>query len=291
MVDPWRKSDLQLPAASRALEQQSTARQLQDELDHVLPLVEVGRGLALECLEQERCGEIPLQGKKEVDKRPCDTDAHTGPAGVVQRREKVDRSCGRSVVEVDLTVVVDEGQLSRHSSGRSGVPGRPSGKSSASRRATGPGTSSETSPPNAAISFTPLEETKLTCGLAMTYTVSTSGASVRLSWFIWNSHSKSEMTRRPLTIAFASHLRAKSTTNSRKTSISTLPRPERASRRNSIRSSTVNVGCLWWGVPTTPTTTRSKIPAARVITSTCPFVTGSYEPGAIAVITAAPRRA
>ena len=27
-----------------------------------------------------------------------------------------------------------------------------------------------------------------------------------MSWFIWNSHSKSEITRRPLTITFASQL-------------------------------------------------------------------------------------
>ena len=38
------------------------------------------------------------------------------------------------------------------------------------------------------------------------------------------------------------------------------------------------------GLPTTPTTTRSKIAAARAITSTWPIVTGSYEPGQIAVI-------
>src|SRR5207247_890537 len=148
-----------------------------------------------------------------------------------------------------------------HSPGFSGVPGLPSGKSTLNRAATGSGTSSDTSPPNAAISFTPLDETKLTCGLAITYTVSMSGARWRLSWFIWNSHSKSEMTRRPLTITFASHLRAKSTTSSRKTSISTLPRPESASRRNSTRSSTVKVGSLWCGVLTAPTPPRSTIPA------------------------------
>ncbi len=62
------------------------------------------------------------------------------------------------------------------------------------------GTNSSTFPPNEAISFTPLEETKLNCGLAMTYTVSMSGASVRFRWFIWNSHSKSEIARSPLTI-------------------------------------------------------------------------------------------
>ena len=106
-----------------------------------------------------------------------------------------------------------------------------------------------------------------------------SGASVRFSWFIWNSHSKSEITRRPFTITFASHLRAKSTTSSLKTSTSTFSIPSSAWRRKSTRSSTENIGCLCCGAPTTPTTTRSKIPAARRITSTCPFVTGSYVPG------------
>jgi hypothetical protein len=52
--------------------------------------------------------------------------------------------------------------------GFSGAPGLPFGNFSASRRATVSGTSSSTFPPNAAISFTPLDETKLTCGLAIT---------------------------------------------------------------------------------------------------------------------------
>ena len=55
-----------------------------------------------------------------------------------------------------------------HSCGFSGVPGRPFGNSSLNRRATGSGTSSSTLPPKLAISLTPLEETKLTCGLAIT---------------------------------------------------------------------------------------------------------------------------
>src|SRR5207248_2183356 len=55
-----------------------------------------------------------------------------------------------------------------YSPGFSGVPGRPFGNSSANRRATGSGTSSSTLPPKAAISLTPLLETKLTCGLAIT---------------------------------------------------------------------------------------------------------------------------
>ena len=49
-----------------------------------------------------------------------------------------------------------------HSAGFSGVPGRPFGNISLKRFATGAGTSAETSPPNAAISLTPLDDTKLT---------------------------------------------------------------------------------------------------------------------------------
>src|SRR4029450_1124254 len=55
-----------------------------------------------------------------------------------------------------------------HSPGFCGVPGRPSGNSSAKRLATTAGTSASTFPPNEAISFTPLEETKLTSGLPLT---------------------------------------------------------------------------------------------------------------------------
>lgn len=52
--------------------------------------------------------------------------------------------------------------------------------SSWNRRATGAGTSASTFPPNEAISFTPLDETKLYCEFAIRYMVSISGASVRL---------------------------------------------------------------------------------------------------------------
>jgi hypothetical protein len=83
------------------------------------------------------------------------------------------------------------------------------------------------------------------------------------------------MTRRPLTIAFACQRRANSTTSSEKTSTSTLSRSPTASCRNSTRSSRLKSGVLWRGLATTPTTTRSKIDAAREITSTCPIVTGS----------------
>jgi len=55
-----------------------------------------------------------------------------------------------------------------HSPGFSGVPGRPSGNISTNLLATAAGTRPSTFPPNDAISFTPLEETKLTSGLAIT---------------------------------------------------------------------------------------------------------------------------
>src|SRR5581483_1978213 len=221
-------------------------------------------------------GDVAVAGAVEADQ----AHAVLLPRGVEQPRRR------RAVVAHDgeaRSELVDH-----YSPGFSGVPGRPFGKSSLNRRATGSGTSAETSPPKTAISFTPLDETKLTLGLAITYTVSTSGARWRFSWFIWNSHSKSEITRSPFTIAFASQRCANSTTSSRKTSISTLSSEPSATRRNSTRSSIVNIGCLCAGLPTTPTTTRSKMPAARVITSRCPFVTGSYEAGQIAVIIRTP---
>ena len=83
-------------------------------------------------------------------------------------------------------------------------------------------TSPSTLPPNDAISLTPLEETKAYCGLDMTYIVSISGASRWLSRFIWNSHSKSAITRRPFTIVRAPCLRANSTTSSLNTSTTTF---------------------------------------------------------------------
>src|SRR5205809_159581 len=62
-----------------------------------------------------------------------------------------------------------------YSCGLTGAPDLALGNNSRKRRATAAGTSSSTFPPKAAISFTPLEETKLNLGLAITYTVSTSG--------------------------------------------------------------------------------------------------------------------
>jgi hypothetical protein len=139
-------------------------------------------------------------------------------------------------------------------------------------------------PPNEAISFTPLDETKAYSGLDITYIVSISGASRWLSRFIWNSHSKSAITRRPFTIVRAPCLRAKSTTSSLKTSTTTFSTSATACSRNATRSSTEKVVCLCCGSRTTPTTTRSKIAAARRMTSTCPSVTGSKVPGLMATI-------
>ena len=76
-----------------------------------------------------------------------------------------------------------------------------------------------------------------------------SGASWRFRWFIWNSHSKSEMTRSPFTIVVASCLRANSTTSSENTSTTTLLEPGRASSRKSTRSSTVKSVSLCVGSP------------------------------------------
>ena len=70
----------------------------------------------------------------------------------------------------EVVELVDENEnvhLSSRESTLVGSPERrvvPFGNFSARRRATASGTSSSTFPPNAAISFTPLDETKLTCG-------------------------------------------------------------------------------------------------------------------------------
>jgi hypothetical protein len=141
----------------------------------VIPLGELGlRPIAAE-LDDERCFPVPLQRHVHPDEVAGDADGEPVRSRVVQRGHVVSLRRFR-VVQVHLPVVVDERELAPHSPGFSGVPGLPFGKSSLNRRATGSGTRSDTSPPNAAISFTPLDETKLTCGLAITYTVSTSGA-------------------------------------------------------------------------------------------------------------------
>ena len=108
------------------------------------------------------------------------------------------------------------------------------------------------------------------------YIASISGASLRLSWFISNSYSKSEIARSPLTTAVAPCSRANSTSRLAMISTSTLPRSAVASSMNALRSSAVNsVFSLRTGLLTTPTTTLSKTLAVRVIMSRCPLVTGS----------------
>ena len=77
------------------------------------------------------------------------------------------------------------------------------------------------------------------------------------------------------TITFACQRRANSTTSSQKTSTSTFGSSVSASSRKPTRSSRLKSGFLCCGVPTTPTTIRSKIADARLITSTWPKVTGS----------------
>ena len=105
-----------------------------------------------------------------------------------------------------------------------------------------------------------------------------SAASLRLSWFISNSYSKSEIARSPLTIAVAPHSRANSTSRFVKTRTSTFSSPfaAMARSRNPWRSSAVNsVVDLRIDWPTTPTTTRSNTREVRVRMSRCPLVTGS----------------
>src|SRR5205085_204277 len=114
--------------------------------------------------------------------------------------------------------------------------------------------------------------------------LSMSGAILRFSWFISNSYSKSEIARRPLTIAVAPCSRAKSTRSVSKAFTCTLPKSWTSASMNSTRSAAGNTGvCLRTGWFTTPTTTLSNTSAARLMMSTWPSVTGSYVPGQIAV--------
>ena len=102
------------------------------------------------------------------------------------------------------------------------------------------------------------------------------GSSLRLSWAISNSYSKSEIARRPLTIALRLDSRANSTSRLEKICTSTLARSAVASSMKALRSSAVNrVFSLRIGLLTTPTTTRSKTSEVRVMMSRWPLVTGS----------------
>src|SRR3954454_25056822 len=114
--------------------------------------------------------------------------------------------------------------------------------------------------------------------------LSISGAILRFNWFISNSYSKSEIARSPFTILFAPFSRANSTTSVSKVFTCTLPRSAISASMNPIRSSALNsVFCLRTGWFTTATITLSNTPEQRRITSRCPNVTGSYEPGQIAM--------
>src|SRR3954471_21967587 len=111
-----------------------------------------------------------------------------------------------------------------------------------------------------------------------------SGAIFRLSWFISNSYSKSEIARRPFRIAFAPFSRAKSTISVENGLTSTLPRFCTSDATNSTRcSAEKSVFCLRTGWFTTATITLSNTSETRRMMSRCPSVTGSYEPGQTAV--------
>src|SRR3954447_11818527 len=110
--------------------------------------------------------------------------------------------------------------------------------------------------------------------------LSISGAIFRLSWFISNSYSKSEIARSPFTIACAPFSLAKSTTRFANDSTCTFTRFWTSSRRNATRSSALNSVCfLRTGWFTTATMTLSNTAAARLMMSRWPSVTGSYAPG------------
>src|SRR5215213_9911774 len=114
--------------------------------------------------------------------------------------------------------------------------------------------------------------------------LSMSGAIFRLSWFISNSYSKSEIARNPLTIALAPCSRAKSTSRVSKAFTCTCGYSVSCSSMNDTRSAALNrVCCFRTGRFTTPTTTLSNTLAARPMMSRWPKVTGSYEPGQTAV--------
>src|SRR5919107_221825 len=111
-----------------------------------------------------------------------------------------------------------------------------------------------------------------------------SGACIRLSWFISISYSKSEIARRPFTIARAPTCWANSTTRTSNAAERTLPIGLVASSMKLSRSSVENsVPPLRTGWLTIATTTSSNIAAARLMTSRCPFVIGSYDPGQTAM--------
>src|SRR5690606_35337677 len=100
----------------------------------------------------------------------------------------------------------------------------------------------------------------------------------RFIWAIWNSVSKSETALSPLTMTFTPRLRAYSTSRPSQESTSTLGMSAVASLAICIRSGMVNRGVLR-GLRKTVTSTLSKLPAARRMTSKWPLVMGSKLPG------------
>ena len=102
-------------------------------------------------------------------------------------------------------------------------------------------------------------------------------------WAICSSASKSEIARRPRTTWRAPTLRQASTVSPSKIMTSTRSSSSGsssaiASRIADARTSASPAGAFR-GFTRTATTTRSKTPAARCRTSTCPSVIGSNDPG------------
>ena len=98
-------------------------------------------------------------------------------------------------------------------------------------------------------------------------------------WAIISSDSKSETTRRPLTMKSAPTSRARSTTRLENMVIRTLSRCDVASAIRSWRSSSVNSGSPFCGLRTAATTTSSNSRDATSMISMCPLWIGSNDPG------------
>ena len=133
------------------------------------------------------------------------------------------------------------------------------------------------------ISRTMLELRKVESASAVRKIVSSWGFSFLLASAIWNSYSKSETARKPLTIVSTPLLLQYSASSPLKLVISTLSSPAVASRSSSIRSSVEKVGFLP-ELTSTATMTLPNILDARVIISKCPSVTGSKLPGQMTVL-------
>ena len=103
-----------------------------------------------------------------------------------------------------------------------------------------------------------------------------------MAWFIWacwSSDSKSETTRRPLTMKLTSMSRARSTTRLEKLVIDTFGRWATASRIIAWRSARSNRPAPFWGLLIAATITSSNRRDATSISSRCPLWIGSKDPG------------